>query len=1605
VTTTYGYRADGLVARELTSGGARTEYIYDDNGNLEHKYSYYDTTGYNHEHFTYDSMDRAWTKSLDVQERDIQGYPDSMAALALTSSYAYDKNGNILAATDQNGVTTTYTYDLMDRAKTTSQPGVDENNLAVAITTSAAYDWAGNVLTATDELGRATRYEYDKRGFLKRVRDAMDYTRYFTYDRAGRKTAEVNPNHYHISENFIYMTHTRYEYDKMGRLLLETQACRGLYFNWTIFVSRAHAYDGNGNVILEQDALGYQGGYGTIYEYDKQGRQTKAIDPEGQLASLPHTTLTAYDGLGRATSVTDANGVATEYVHDDDGNVLTVHVGGVQTQGNTYNLLGELMASTDGNGNTSAFEYNAMGKLRGTTLPGDATIGAYTVAYKYTKTGLPAVQTDSLGKQAIIEYDNQGRVLSTTERTSAGAEAVTVSSRYDKTGNARYVFDGNGNRTENTYDGLNRKATATIIVTDALNNPITCTTTYSYDALGNLRGETDWRGNARYYVRDALERLVETRRWGGTVEMLEYDDNGSQISSTDALFNKTEFRYDRNGRLTETIDGELNSQSRRYDAVGNVVLTIDGNDNSTHYEYDGFNRLRRVENALNEVTEYTYDANGNMLTQTDGAGNATTTQYNARNLPIARIEPGGIISGGAIDNARAMRYTYRADGSVEAVTDQNGVVTSYAYDIHGRVLAKTAGTKSVSYGYDNNGNILTQSDVGGTTVRTYDELGRTTTKAVPGIGTATYLYDITAGLQDGYLAQTTTDPKGNSTTKVYDPKGRLYQVRSGAAATTYTYYANGNRKSMTYPNGVIAEYTYYADNRLHTLANSRGGAYLSTFNYAYDGNGNMTAKLEMKGGTTYSYDALGRAETVEEPGGKITGYTYDAAGNRKTETITDSNGVTVTEYDYSDHGRLMSAVETTGDYEKASSFQYDNNGSQISMMVSTIADATGNEALTLAEPGDGTGDEPTYEIDGYDEFGQLVSVTSDNYVASYGYNADGLRVSKEVTQGGAAESAGYLYEGDLVTLEVDGSGSQVAYNVYGADSIISRTTAGGAAYYVYNGRGDVVQLVAFGGTIAAEYDYDAFGNLLEEHLSDTNPFRYCGEYWDDETKNYYLRSRYYKPKTGRFTQRDSYLGRYTDPLSLNRYTYGHNNPIKYRDSTGHNASGINFGPNEGADWLRTGSGKTFEEFWGVGPYGTPVTDNLSSGGSSSSGSGSSSKGNNGVNFGPNEGADWLRTGSGLSFEEYWGVGPYGTPLSNGSPLSNPQTSVSALSINAAPKPSSSGGGKVDPWAQGVPNGVDDFAKKYNASWAAAYVFDSDAKKYVDVIFITAGNGTMYTLLKGTDYELVDGVQQFKSTSDIAGTARIAVIKNEKSTPSGGKAMIDYIAAKNGGSFAWNNKEQTSATVTINGKTVTYKAGDPGVQIAQVNGWNKIVVPSGKIANDFSVYGTNTFSTVYDRFSTMDAAAAAFGLSYRQASFDADSEYTAFIYYDDKNKNYLFGNYDIGSDTSGAWPGYARGYTGVAWIHTHGSWNGNGTKNRTNQRVFTGSGGDVDAAIGWYDYNGMSYAYLINNEGVLKRLDVASIKGTSYGWYIWDKENKGPNGVYSTAVDIIGKGLK
>ena len=76
------------------------------------------------------------------------------------------------------------------------------------------------------------------------------------------------------------------------------------------------------------------------------------------------------------------------------------------------------------------------------------------------------------------------------------------------------------------------------------------------------------------------------------------------------------------------------------------------------------------------------------------------------------------------------------------------------------------------------------------------------------------------------------------------------------------------------------------------------------------------------------------------------------------------------------------------------------------------------------------------------------------------------------------------------------------------------------------------------------YTYDAFGNQTNDIANDTNPFRYNGEYFDNETGYIYLRARYYDPSIGRFTTED--------PIKdgLNWYGYCSNNPVMFVDPSG-----------------------------------------------------------------------------------------------------------------------------------------------------------------------------------------------------------------------------------------------------------------------------------------------------------------------------------------------------------------------------------------------------------------------------------------------------------------------
>lgn len=95
---------------------------------------------------------------------------------------------------------------------------------------------------------------------------------------------------------------------------------------------------------------------------------------------------------------------------------------------------------------------------------------------------------------------------------------------------------------------------------------------------------------------------------------------------------------------------------------------------------------------------------------------------------------------------------------------------------------------------------------------------------------------------------------------------------------------------------------------------------------------------------------------------------------------------------------------------------------------------------------------------------------------------------------------------------------------------------------------DVIALIDDAGETVVEYKYNSWGKILSitgskaGTIGKTNPFRYRGYYYDEETGMYYLKNRYYDPEIRRFISADSYISGFNSTM-CNVFCYCGNNPF------------------------------------------------------------------------------------------------------------------------------------------------------------------------------------------------------------------------------------------------------------------------------------------------------------------------------------------------------------------------------------------------------------------------------------------------------------------------------
>ena len=179
----------------------------------------------------------------------------------------------------------------------------------------------------------------------------------------------------------------------------------------------------------------------------------------------------------------------------------------------------------------------------------------------------------------------------------------------------------------------------------------------------------------------------------------------------------------------------------------------------------------------------------------------------------------------------------------------------------------------------------------------------------------------------------------------------------------------------------------------------------------------------------------------------------------------------------------------------------------------------------------------------YNNANQLIEVENAAGEFDYSYNGLGDRVGQiangEVTQ---------------FTLDMNSGLTQVLQDgvntyLYGVNRIaqISDTQMG---YFLPDALGSVRKIVDGAGAVTLTQSYTPYGEILYSSGEAVSDYAFTGEMYDPQTGLVYLRARYYSPAEGRFVGKDTWVGNYLRPMSINKWIYVEGDPINYVDPSG-----------------------------------------------------------------------------------------------------------------------------------------------------------------------------------------------------------------------------------------------------------------------------------------------------------------------------------------------------------------------------------------------------------------------------------------------------------------------
>ncbi|WP_346882957.1 DUF6531 domain-containing protein [uncultured Algibacter sp.] len=774
---------------------------------------------------------------------------------------------------------------------------------------------------------------------------------------------------------------------------------------------------------------------------------------------------------------------------------------------------------------------------------GDEGILEYWTQYENGKT----IVTNALGHTTTYYYDSNKLIYRITD--AKGGETYQ---KYNELQYLEMVTDPLGNTTKYTYDLFGN----TTSIEDADKNK----TTMAYDAMQRLISYTTPSGSMTWAYDDD-NKLVSRSFPDDTQLKYEYNDSKQLLAMTDSASNRTTFTWNDRNELVQATLNDGRKIQWNYDALGNLLRNTQPNGAITSYEYDVMGNVIGLREPDGNKHVFEYDASGNVTLAKDsfrevaftywGLGHLKTRTENNKTITFKynkeeqlttivnennhayrfTLDPLGQIVGewgfdglcrryirdaaGRVTKVlrpqeRWTKYMYSGTGNILVADHYDGTGEYFSYDSSGQIKEATNAFNTVKFTYKN-GKLISEDQNGHTVESAYSRLGQRTaiTSSLGANITQEFAKDgsLSSTQANGWQAQYKRDDLGLEIQRMVSGDVTVTTQRDKTGRVEQHLVQNKNVEARN------VRYQWGRSDRLLSMVNNLTN---SKVRFSYDEVGNLAAAGYKNGlDTIYKMpDAVGNIfkspnqdDREYGVGGKLlkdehAAYTYDEEGNLILKFVSkaeDSNDIGEWQYDWFGNGMLKSVTKPNREHI---SFEYDALGRRTAKIVTQVNMRSSHPLGEMSKGQRGTitrfvwdGNVPLHE---------------------WQYNvAD--RPKLFVNEKGDIE----LDSEEPVPNEK--SKSQLTTWVFEHGSFAPQAKIVGNKKYsiICDYLGTPVQAFDEQGENVWECELDIYGKVRSIEGSKTFiPFRYQGQYEDEETGLYYNRYRYYSSDTGGYISQD-----------------------------------------------------------------------------------------------------------------------------------------------------------------------------------------------------------------------------------------------------------------------------------------------------------------------------------------------------------------------------------------------------------------------------------------------------------------------------------------------------